>query len=213
MRQFIPRWKKSICIIFTSALLLTLFPTNVQANQYWPEGPEIDSPSAIVIEINSGTVLYENNSDEVNYPASITKIMTVMLALENCELDEVVTFSEDSIRETPRDSSHIWRDIGEHMTMEECLYAIMLESANECAYAVAEHVGQKLGGDYQTFIELMNSRAKELGCTNTHFANANGLPDKQHVTSAHDMALISAEAYTNIVQVVKPDIRMQLNIH
>ena len=197
MRRIIPRWKKSICTMFAGILLLTLFPTSVQAEQYWPEGPKIDSPSAIVIEINSGTVLYENNSDEVNYPASITKIMTTMLALEYCELDEVVTFSKDAIDNTPRDSSHIWRDVGEEMTMEECLYAVMLESANECAYAVAEHVGQKLGGDYQTFIDLMNTRAKELGCTNTHFANANGLPDKEHVTSAHDMALISAEAYRN----------------
>lgn len=197
MRRIIPRWKKSICTMVTGILLLTLFPISVQAEQYWPEGPKIDSPSAIVIEINSGTVLYENNSDEVNYPASITKIMTTMLALEYCELDEVVTFSKDAIYNTPRDSSHIWRDVGEEMTMEECLYAVMLESANECAYAVAEHVGQKLGGGYQTFIDLMNDRAKELGCTNTHFTNANGLPDKEHVTSAHDMALISAEAYHN----------------
>jgi D-alanyl-D-alanine carboxypeptidase len=83
------------------------------------------------------------------------------------------------------------------MTMEECLYAVMLESANECAYAVAEHVGAKLGGNYQTFIDLMNEKAKELGCTNTHFNNANGLPDEDHWTSARDMALISAEAYKN----------------
>ncbi len=178
--------------------LVTLMPVSVQADQqYWPEGPSIDTPSAIVMEINSGTILYEKNSDEVNYPASITKIMTTMLALENCELNEVVTFSKDAIKNTPRDSSHIWRDVGEEMTVEECLYAVMLESANECAYAIAEHVGKKLGGDYQTFIDLMNTRAKELGCTNTHFTNSNGLPDNDHWTSAHDMALISAEAYKN----------------
>ena len=197
MRQVSPIWKKTICMVFAVILLLTQFPINVQADQYWPEGPETESPSAIVMEINSGTVLYEKNSDEVNYPASITKIMTTMLTLEYCELDEVVTFTEDAIYNTPRDSSHIWRDVGEQMTIEECLYAVMLESANECAYAVAEHVGQKLGGDYQTFIDLMNARAQELGCTNTNFTNANGLPDKEHVTSAHDMALISAEAYRN----------------
>lgn len=81
--------------------------------------------------------------------------------------------------------------------MEQCLYAVMLESANECAYAVAEHVGQKLGGDYRTFIDLMNKRAKELGCTDTHFNNCNGLPDEDHWVSAYDMALISAEAYKN----------------
>ena len=82
--------------------------------------------------------------------------------------------------------------------MEQCLYAVMLESANECAYAVAEHVGQKLGGDYRTFIDLMNKRAKELGCTDTHFNNCNGLPDEDHWVSAYDMALISAEAYNDL---------------
>ena len=119
------------------------------------------------------------------------------MALEHCELDEVVTFSDDAINYNQGDTSHIARDYGEQMTMKECLYAVMLESANECAYAVAEHVGQKLGGNYQTFIDLMNQRAKELGCTNTQFTNANGLPDPNHWTSAHDMALISAEAYKN----------------
>ena len=123
--------------------------------------------------------------------------MTTMLALEHSTMDEVVAFSDDAIRYNQGDTSHIARDYGEEMTMEQCLYAVMLESANECAYAVAEHVGQKLGGDYRTFIDLMNEKAQELGCTNTHFNNANGLPDKEHWTSAHDMALISAEAYKN----------------
>lgn len=118
-----------------------------------------------------------------------------MLALEYCELDEVVTFSADAVFKNEGNTSHIARDLGEQMTMEQCLYAVMLESANECAYAVAEHVGQKLGGDYQTFVDLMNKKASEIGCINTHFTNANGLPDTDHYTSAHDMALISAEAY------------------
>ena len=197
MRQVIPRWKKYVCIMLALALATPLAPTPVKAEAYWPEGPTITTPSAIVIEIESGTVLYEKNSDEVNYPASITKILTTLLAIENCELSEVVTFSKAAIYNTPRDSTHIARDVGEQMTMEECLYAVMLESANECAYAVAEHVGAKLGGNYQTFIDLMNQKAKELGCTNTNFTNPNGLPDDNHYTSARDMALISAEAYRN----------------
>lgn len=190
------RWKKYLSIVLAGVCLFTV-PTDVKADVYWPEGPSINTPSAIVIEINSGAVLYEKNSDEVNYPASITKIMTTMLALEHSDLEEVVTFSNDAIKYNQGDTSHIARDYGEQMTMKECLYAVMLESANECAYAVAEHVGQKLGGDYLTFIDLMNKKAKELGCTNTQFNNANGLPDKNHWTSAHDMALISAEAYKN----------------
>jgi D-alanyl-D-alanine carboxypeptidase len=83
------------------------------------------------------------------------------------------------------------------MTMEQCLYAVMLESANECAYAVAEHVGESLGGDYRTFIDMMNERAEELGAVNTHFNNSNGLPDTEHWTCAYDMALIACEAYKN----------------
>lgn len=84
------------------------------------------------------------------------------------------------------------------MTLEQCLYAIMLESANECSYAVAEHVG---GGDYQKFIDMMNAKAAELGCTNTHFNNCNGLPDPNHVVSARDMALISREAIKTVCSV------------
>lgn len=188
--------KRGICTVLAAILFLAT-PMSAKADVYWPEGPAISTPSAIVMEINSGAILYEKNSDEVNYPASITKILTTLLALEHCELDEVVTFSDDAIKYNQGDTSHIARDYGEQMTMKECLYAVMLESANECAYAVAEHVGQKLGGNYQTFIDLMNQRVKELGCTNTQFTNANGLPDANHWTSAHDMALISAEAYKN----------------
>lgn len=196
MKKRNSRWKRVSCAIFALLFLLTE-PIDVKADMYWPEGPSINTPSAIVIEVNSGAILYEKNSDEQNYPASITKIMTTMLALEHSTMDEVVAFSDDAIRYNQGDTSHIARDYGEVMTMEQCLYAVMLESANECAYAVAEHVGQKLGGDYQTFIDLMNEKAQELGCTNTHFNNANGLPDENHWTSAHDMALISAEAYKN----------------
>ena len=188
--------KRGICAGLVAFLLLAI-PTSAKAEAYWPEGPAVKAPSAIVMEVNSGAILYEKNSDAVNYPASITKVLTTLLALEHSDLDEVVTFSDDAIRYNQGDTSHIARDYGEKMTMKECLYAVMLESANECAYAVAEHVGKKLGGNYQTFIDMMNERAKELGCTNTHFTNANGLPDENHWTSAHDMALISAEAYKN----------------
>lgn len=180
----------AVCVIFA-------VPVNAQAEVAWPQGPSIQTESAVVMDINSGTVLYEKNADTQNYPASITKIMTTLLALEYCDLKEVVTFSDDAINLNQGNTSHIARDYGEQMTMEECLYAVMLESANECAYAVAEHVGQKLGGDYRTFIDLMNERAKKLGCANTHFNNSNGLPDKEHWTSAEDMALISAEAFKN----------------
>ena len=191
------RWKRVRGVISALMIGILLVPMEAKANVYWPESPRINTPSAIVYEVNSGAVLYEKNSNEVNYPASITKILTTLIALEHCELDEIVTFSADAVFKNEGNSSHIARDLNEQMTMEQCLYAVMLESANECAYAVAEHVGQKLGGDYQTFIDLMNQKAEELGCVNTHFANANGLPDNNHYTSARDMSLIAAEAYRN----------------
>lgn len=190
-------WKRAAAALLAAACILTAFPDGVRAEDYWPEGPKIDCPNAAVIEVNTGTVLYKKKGGKVRYPASITKIMTTLLAIENCGMDEIVTFSEDAVNKNEGDTSHIARDYQEEMTMEQCLYAVMLESANECAYAVAEHVGAKLGGDYSTFIELMNSRAKELGCKNTHFNNCNGLPDEDHWTSAYDMALIAAEAYRN----------------
>lgn len=169
----------------------------VQATENWPQGPEVNSASAVVMEINTGAVLYEKDMHTQRYPASITKIMTTLLAIENCSLDEEVVFSADAVYKNEGNTSHIARDLKEVMTMEQCLYAVMLESANECAYAVAEHVGARLGGDYETFIRLMNTRAKELGCKNTNFHNPNGLPDEEHVVSAYDMALISSEAYKN----------------
>lgn len=184
-------WKKWICLVLSFLFLLQVNPTEVSAAEYWPEGPEVESPSVILMEMSTGTILYEKNCDEQNYPASITKIMTTLIALENASLDEIVTFSDDAINNT--EGSGIYRDYGEQMTMEQCLYAVMLNSANECAYAVAEHVG----GTVDHFVEMMNEKAAELGCTNTHFANPHGLFDENHYTTAHDMALIARAAYQN----------------
>lgn len=183
--------------IITAFSTVVSVPQPIRADQIWPEGPSIVSPNAIVMEVNTGTVLYEKNSHEQRYPASITKIMTSLLAIENCSPEEIVVFSADAVFKNEGDTSHIARDLNEELTVEQCLYAVMLASANECAYAVAEHVGTKMGGNYQTFIDMMNERAAEIGCKNTHFNNSNGLPDEMHWTSAYDMALIASEAYKN----------------
>lgn len=159
--------------------------------QYWPDGPQIVSESGIVMDADTGTVLYEKNMNDRHYPASITKILTALLAVENSKMDEVVTFSHDAVYKT--EGSGIARDVGEEMTMEWCLYGMMLASSNECAYAIGEHVG----GNMDTFVQMMNDRAAALGCQNTHFSNCNGLPDEQHYTSAYDMALIAREAFHN----------------
>lgn len=189
--------KRLLAAALAAVMFFTLTPQQVRADDYWPDSVATDCASAIVMEINTGTVLYEKKAHKKRYPASITKIMTALLTIENCALDETVTFSADAVYKNEGDTSNIARDLNEELTVEQCLYAVMLESANECAYALAEHVGAKLGGDYQTFIDLMNTRAAELGCTDTHFNNCNGLPDEEHWVSAYDMALIAAEAYRN----------------
>ena len=183
------RWR---ILLLGMMCLLPAHALPVQAEEYWPEGPQIEGETAIVMEASTGTVLYEKNSHEHSYPASITKIMTSLLAGENSNLDEEVAFSQDAVYKT-EGGSGISRDIDEVMTMRECLYGLMLESANECGYAIAEHTG----GDYENFIQMMNSKAKELGCKDTHFNNPHGLPDEDHWTSPYDMALISKEALQN----------------
>lgn len=182
-----------LCIVFLPV-------TQVQAKKsknYWPKlSDDITAGSAILMDIDTGTILYKKNINEKYYPASITKILTTLIAIENSSMDEVVTFSSDAIYKTIYEverSSSIWRDIGEEMTMEECLYAVMLESANECAYAVAEHVG----GTLTKFVKMMNEKAKELGATSSHFANPHGLPDEKHYLTANDMAIIARAAYQN----------------
>lgn len=145
--------------------------------------------SAILMDASTGEILYEKNMHEQLYPASITKLMTVLLAFEYGKLDETVTFSEDAIFGIERNSSHIALDVGEQITLEQCLYAILLQSANEASLGVAEHIG----GSKEDFAKMMNDRAKELGCKNTNFVNPNGLHDDNHYTSAYDMALIAKE--------------------
>ncbi len=163
----------------------------IQSNTWenWPTGPQVYAEAAIVMEAGTGTILYSKNIDQQMYPASITKLMTVLLALEHLNMDEEVTFSHNAVFSIDYNSSHIARDEGEILTVEECLYAILLESANECSNAIAEHIS----GSTEAFAELMNQRAAELGCTNTHFVNPHGLPDENHYTSSRDMALIAQE--------------------
>lgn len=181
--------------IFLTPMLTLAAPEGDEggSQDYWPTyGGTVHSVSAVVMELSSGTILYEKNMHQELYPASITKMLTVLLALENCELSEIVTFSKDAVYKI--EGTHIARDVGEQMTLEDTLYAVLLGSANECAYATAEHV---TGGDYQAFIDMMNERAKKIGCLNTNFTNPHGLPDENHYTSAYDMALIAREAFQN----------------
>lgn len=167
----------------------------IESNEWdsWPTGPSIYAESAIVMEADTGLILYAKDIEEKNYPASITKIMTALLALENCELNEEVEYSYYATHSIEYGSSSIARTEGEILTVEESLYALMLSSANECANALAEHIA----GSNEAFAVLMNEKAEELGCVNTHFANPSGLHDENHYTCAYDMALITKAALEN----------------
>ncbi len=167
----------------------------IESNSYenWPDGPAISAQSAIVMDVDSGTVLYAKNIHEMLYPASTTKIMTCLLAVENAAMNENVEFSYDAVFGVPRDGSNMGIDVGEILPMEDCLYGILVGSANEVAAAVGEHIG----GDTETFLQMMNDRAKELGCKNTNFMNANGLHDDNHYTTAYDLALIARTFFSN----------------
>lgn len=168
-------------------------PIASNERENWPKGPTVCAVAACLMDLETGTVLYDKNMDEVHYPASTTKVMTCLLAAENCKMDEIVTFSKEAVYGIERDSSNVGMDVGQKITMEEAIYCIMLASANEVASAVAEHVA----GSTEAFAEMMNKRAKELGCTNTHFVNANGLHNDEHYTTAHDLALITCEFFKN----------------
>lgn len=167
----------------------------IQSNEIpdWPEGPMIEAQAAIVMDAGSNSILYEKNIDQELYPASITKVMTVLVALENASLDDTVTFSENAVLNLEEGSSHIGIRPGEKLTMRQCLYAIMLASANEVSNAVAEHIS----GSVDEFVKLMNEKAAKLGCQHTNFTNPHGLQNEKHYTSAYDMALISQAAIAN----------------
>lgn len=167
----------------------------IQSNEIenWPNGPQIGAQAAILMDANTGVILYAKNIHERLYPASTTKIMTCLLAMELGNLDDTVNFSHEAVFSVPGDGSNMGMDEGESLSLEECLYGIMVASANEAANAAAEYIS----GSITEFVDLMNLRAKEIGCTDTHFTNTNGLHDSEHYTSVYDLALISCHYFQN----------------
>ncbi len=159
----------------------------------WPSGPQTHGRSAIIMDADTGAILYEKNMDEPAFPASITKVLTALIALENSELDDLITVSEECVNSIPAGYTQIGLKPGNIITMEQGLLATLLASANEAAYSVGESVGINAGHDYQWFVEEMNRRSQELGATNSNFVNTNGLHDDNHYTTAKDMALIGRE--------------------
>ncbi len=188
--------KKYSSLVFLVIMLavFTFNSENVAAKASWPAGPSgVSAEGAVVIDMKSGMVLYEKNMHEELYPASITKIMTTLVALENSSLDEVIKYDASAVLGLEQGSSNAGIQVGEKLTMEQSLYCVMLPSANEACNGVAQHIA----GSIQNFAKMMNEKAKKIGCKNTHFANPNGLWMKNHYTSPYDMALIMREAMKN----------------
>lgn len=169
-------------------------PADTDSIKDWTKGPQIEGESAILVDMFTGAVLYSKNADKAQYPASITKIMTALLGCENLDPSKKFTMSQSAAYGiSDSNSSSIYADTGEEFTIEQALMAVMLQSANEMTLAVAELTT----GSTKKFVEQMNLKARQLGCTNTHFNNPNGLPDEIHYTTASDMAKIARAAWFN----------------
>ncbi len=159
----------------------------------WPEGPELASDGAILMDAVTGNILYEKNVDQRMYPASITKILTALIAIEHLSLEEKITYTRDDIYTLERGASTIALRPDEELSVEESLYGLLLASGNECANGLA----RQTAGSVSAFVDMMNARAAELGCTGTHFANPHGLHDENHYTTPHDMAILMRAAISN----------------
>lgn len=209
--------------VVTLCLLSTVFTTNnltiakAEPNASWPESPSIYGEAAVLIEASTGTVLYDKNCYQQMYPASITKILTTMIALEEGNLSDMVEFSHFDVYSIESGAAHISRQEGELLSLKDCLYAVMLASANEVANAVGAYVArqsdeyaQKIaelnaaGESYDegkvavsVFADIMTERAKEVGALSSHFANPHGLFDENHYTTCYDMAMITRAAIKN----------------
>ena len=169
-------------------------PADTDTVKGWTKGPQIEGESAILVDMLTGAVLYSKNADKAQYPASITKIMTALLGCENLDPSQKFAMTETAARSiTESNSSSIYADTGEEFTIKQALMAVMLQSANEMTLAIAE----LSNGSAKKFVEQMNLKSRQLGCTNTHFNNPNGLPDETHYTTASDMAKIARAAWFN----------------
>lgn len=186
--------KHKITSLFAVLLACQLFFITAYAKPDWPADTGIQAESGIVMDMDSGATLFGQNIHVAYPPASITKILTALLVLEHCALDEIVTFSTTAVNSVESDSGNKTAVIaGDTLTVEDCLYSLMLVSSNQTANALAEHVAGSIAG----FVDMMNAKLEELGCTESHFDNPSGLNgDTQYVT-AYDMAKIASAAYQN----------------
>lgn len=192
---------KLLLILIITALFISTFTNNISyAKTQTNNNLSLYSESAILIDSATGKVLYGKNENRQMYPASTTKILTAIIALEKCQLTEYATASYDAIMAIPSGYSNAAIQQNEALSVEDLLNLFLIHSANEVGYILAEHIS----GNVESFAELMNEKAKEIGCTNTHFTNPSGLHDENHYSTASDMALIARycmqnETFRNIV--------------
>lgn len=154
------------------------------------EPPALQAEAALLMEAQSGQILYSKNPDKKLYPASITKILTGIIAIESGKLDETVTVSRNAVH---AGGTRVYLEEGEQKSLKDLVYGMLINSGNDAAVAVAEHVG----GSVEGFAKMMNEKARELGAVHSNFVNPSGMPDEEHVTTARDMALIARYAMKN----------------
>ena len=190
--------KNRLFIRLTTGLLVVLAAFSLSPMAHALDDPNIVSEASLLVDMDTGSVLYAKNETDTRAPASLTKIMTVLLAIEANERGEIaltdtVTVSDNAYFDVTADGSSAGLKAGEQLTFEQLLYCVMLTSANEGCNVIAE----TLAGDVGSFVAMMNSRAVELGCTRTNFTNTHGMPDDGHYTTAYDLSLITAEAMSH----------------
>ena len=188
-----------------AVFVLSFCGEQAYALESWPDDCYVASDGACLMDADSKVVLFGKSQEEAYYPASITKVLTALLTIENCDnLSEQLTFSYDAVHNLEENSTIIGASEGDRLSVLDCLYCLLFQSANEVANALAEHVGSKFPElkedgmtDRDVFVKMMNMKAAELGCKNSHFNNPSGLSDDDHYTSAYDMCLIMAAAIKN----------------
>lgn len=185
--------KQSVHIILILSLLFSCLPLYATEGDSGTSVPIIGAEAAILMDAKTGEILFEKNSQDRHYPASITKLMTALLAIEKLKPTDTITFSEDAIYGIERDSSHMGMRIGEQISVDQALRCLLLMSANEVANGLAE----KVSGSVDNFAIAMTKKAEALGAKDTNFRNPHGLDDEQHYTTAYDMALIAKELFYN----------------
>lgn len=177
---------KKFFILFLAIIFLSsssCLATNISA----------ECPAAILIHADTGKILYEKNAQRAMFPASTTKIMTAILVLENTKLSDTATVSYNAVRSVPAGYSRANLQIGEVFTIEQLLHVLLIPSANDAANVLAEHIGKSISN----FADMMNQKAIEIGCKNTHFVNPSGIHDNNHYSTAYDLALIGQYAMKN----------------